>query len=357
MPLPILNFPSITGIAGIVYSISSIQDSGAQACSWGIDQVEQIWQGSRSYTQRLRVLTTNAYVGSIAVINALQSLGIVLGSPYAFPLTSFGATEIDTGSYLQRIIPEMETEDGTSWIVTLEYGPFCIWHELGNSNINYGSFTPLDFPPIVRWSTNKYHRSYPTDINGYPFRNTAGDPLENPPQREESTQCLTLILWNSDYQEPFAQSYRDTINSDVFLGFDPTFVKCKDIDGERLYTSDYGYVWRIKYEFEIRRILVNGIDGAQIVYGWQDLVLNAGFRAFGGANGLVGAPLLPIIIGTVPVTSPMILNQDGTCDVPGNPQDIRNQVGDQTLYLAFNNFPSSEFAGLNIDQNILTNNQ
>jgi hypothetical protein len=361
MPLPLLNNPSIVGAAGVVESITNVQEPGGQSGSWGIDQVEQLWQGSRVYQNRMRLVTTHPYVGFLACVQAIQDLGISIGNYYEFPLPELSLspvfpTEQDTGSFLQRISGEQETDDARQWIFTFDYGPFDIVHELGSSNITYGSVTPLDFPPVVRWSTAKYHRAYTSDVNGNPFINTAGDPLENPPQREESTQCLTLILWNPTYDEPYAQSFRDTINSDVFLGFNPGIVKCKDIDGERLYTSDYGYVWRIKFEFEMRQIVLTDNLGRTTTYGWQDLVLNAGFRAFGGATGQPGA-LLPIIIGQVPVTSPILLRANGTAIIPGAPADVAALNGNQAIFLIFNNFPISEFAGLNIDQNILTQNQ
>lgn len=361
MPLPLLNNPSIIGSAGSIYSITNIQEEGGQSATWGIDQVEQIWQGSRLYQNRLRVLTTHAYVGPAAVLSALVGVGVVLGASYVYPLPeiSFNSvfpTEQDTGSFIQLINVQQETEDGKQWVVTIGYGPFDIWHELGNTNATFGSFNPLDFPAIVRWQTAKYHRYYPQDINGFPYINTAGDPLENPPEREESTQCLTLILWTPTYSEPFAQSYRDTVNSDAFLGFPPNTVKCKDIDGERFYTSDYGYVWRVKYEFEIRQLVLTDQNGISTTYGWQALVLNAGYRAFGGATGVAG-PIAPIVLGGIPVANPVILQPDGTYIAPANFGVVQGLQGLQALYLTFQNFPMSVFANLNIDSSILMDNQ
>jgi hypothetical protein len=356
----LLNFPSVLEPIGDIASISQVQAPGAQGGSWGIDQVGQIWQGSRVYQQVIRVVTSYAYVGPVQIITSLQAIGVVVGAPYVWPIAGYAYTEQDTGSYLQRITPELETEDGKQWLITLDYGPFNIWHELGTSNIQYGSFTPLDFPPIIKWSTNKYHRFYPTDVYGNPFINTAGEPLENPPQREESTQNLRLILWNATptaYDDSFAQSFRDTINGDTFLNYPPGQVKCKDIDGERIFTSDYGYIWRIIYDFEIRQIvLTNIMTGAQVIYGWQDLVLNVGYRAFGGASGVVG-PLAPITIGGNPVPTPAILNPNGTANVPATAAAVQSLLNNPNIWLTFNNYPTVAFAGLNIDQNILTASQ
>ena len=369
MSLPLINNPSVVYSPGAITSIVNAKEPGAQMARFGIDQIGEIWQGSRIYQNRMRVITTNPQFGPLAVLNAIQSFcGVVLGNYYVFPLPEIGvgagvftASEQDTGSFAQAMGAEQTEEDALQWIVTIDYGPFDIVHQLGNSNVQYASFTPLDFPPVVKWSTAKYHRSYPTDVNGNWFINTAGDPLENPPQREESTQNLRLILWNGTYDEPFAQTFRDTINLDTFLGFSPSYVKCKDIDGERIYTSDYGYVWRIIYDFEIRLITItipktSTSAAVTYQYGWQDLVLNLGYRAFGGATGVAG-PLAPIVVGGIPVLSPMLLNQDGTCTVVTDRAQVVTLQDNVQLFLTFNNFPGSTFANLNISQTILTENQ
>lgn len=360
MALPLLNFPSNLNVVGFVDLVENIKGPGSRSLSWGVDQVEQVWQGSRQYQTQMRVITTNAFVTPIQIAFALGGVcGAVLGNYYISPLPELSLNAVvptsqDTGSRLQNIAIEEEAEDGLSWIATLSYGPFDIAHELGTSNAQYGSFTPFDFPPVVKWSTAKYHRSYPTDVTGQPFVNTAGDPLENPPVREESTQCLRIILWNSSYDEPFAQSFRDTINGDTFLGFGPEFVKCRDIDGERLYTTDYGYVWRIVYDFEIRRIAIT-FKGVTTIYGWVEPVLNLGYRSFQPAAG--NGPQ-PIIIGGQQITAPVILNQDGTFTPPANRAAlVANFPGNQQLFVVFQNYPTSTFANLNIDQDILTANQ
>jgi hypothetical protein len=146
--------------------------------------------------------------------------------------------------------------------------------------------------------------------------------------------------------------YIDTINDDMFLGFPPLAVKCKDIDGERVYKLDYFYVWRIKLEFEIRLLTIM-VNGNPTGYGWQSLILNSGFRAFGAGGG----PLAPIIVGGVPVASPVLLDPDGTYKPPGNNADVQARIGDSKYWLPFLNFPASVFANLGINPDILTRNQ
>jgi hypothetical protein len=368
MSLPLLNNPQPLTQVGTVVDVRNKQDPGSQGLVWAVEPVDGIPQGARTYINTLQVITSHAYVGPIAVLNFLEGLGVYLGASYLFPLpefgintTAFGPTEQDTGSFIQQInlTQDQSADDARQWICSLAYGPYDIVHELGNSNIAYGSFTPLDFPSVVKWTTAKYHRYYPTDVNGNPFINAAGDPLLNPPMREESTQILTIILWTPSYSEPFAQSYRDTTNSGTFLGvFEPNTVKCKDIDGRRVYTSDYGYVWEVKYEFEIRRIVISAYNGGgtPVIHGWEDLCLNVGFNCFAGAIGAGGA-LTKILINGQPPSAPVLLNPDGTYTPAASHAALGNLNANQSVYIQFQNYPQSDFDQLNIDPSILTDNQ
>ena len=44
-----LNGPSVLGF-GTITSITNVMDSGTQTASWGIDQMDGSYQGSRLYT-------------------------------------------------------------------------------------------------------------------------------------------------------------------------------------------------------------------------------------------------------------------------------------------------------------------
>lgn len=367
MPLDLLYHPAITAFYGVVVSCTNVMEPGSQGLAWGIGQ-EGVYQGQRTYQNRLRIITTHAYVGPVAIMNFLLGQGVVIGATYVYPIPEFGIganglsflpSETDEGSFLQSVTLEPEGEDGKQWIATLNYDIFCIPHECGTTNIQYCSFDPTDFPYVVQWGTQKYHRYYPTDATGKPFLNAAGDPFQDQPAREESTQILTLINWAGDYDEPFNQTFRDTCNYDEFLGFDQYTVRCKDIDGERVYTADYGYVWKIKYEFEIRVIAIR-VPGQQPQYhGWDDLILNAGFNAFGGATGAPG-PKAAILINGIPPSQPQVLNQNGTIALPPatvTPAQIAALLGNPNIYLQFFSYPTSIFANLGIPPTILTDNQ
>ena len=132
----------------------------------------------------------------------LSALPCRLGDVYRFPLAAGSSSENDTGSFLQSIELDQDSEDGLQWIATLSYDHFDIAHEQGNSLVAYGVFDPLELVPVIEWSENKYERhktqdETPTSAAGVtpvtapqPYINTAGDPLEDPPKTEETRPLL-----------------------------------------------------------------------------------------------------------------------------------------------------------------------
>jgi hypothetical protein len=117
----------------------------------------------------------------------------------------------------------------------------------------------------------------------------------------------------------------------------------------------------------MRQVTINytpqsGGPAVKNVYGWQDLVLNASYYAFGGATGALG-PILPILVNGQPVSHPMILNQDGTCtlispfpNVVGT-IPVQNLKGNQALFIPFYNYPYSDFDDFNFPPDMLSTNQ
>jgi hypothetical protein len=354
MGLIFLLGPSVPNPVGTVTQIVNAKQTGAQGMHWSFQQTGGWYQANRQYTNTLRVFTSSPFVGPIQVQQAVLGIGCVQGAYYRFPLPELNPptaeltpptspTEIDTGSFAQTIEIKQDADDARQWIVTIQYSSFDVAHEFGSSNTQNGSINPLEMAPEVHWSSAKFDSVYPTDLTGQPFRNTVGDPLENPPPREESRQVLNFTRNEAIYIESWAQQYRDSCNSDTFLGFSPYQVKCKDIQGKRIYTADYGYFWQVTYEFEFRIVNIVNQDGSVTTYGFEDLVLNTGLRKLGDD----GKPA-QITIGGSLITSPILLDQDG------------KPITDPTVspvYLVFRNYSTNPFAFLNIPDDILTTNQ
>jgi hypothetical protein len=356
MSLIIINLPKVVASAGTIVSCVNAKPPGP-SMRWSYEQQGGWWIGARRYKLCLLITTSSPLVGPIAIQNYLAGIAAIQGSTYQFPLPELNSpnlpgpiTETDTGSFLQDVNIDQAADDqsGRLWLVTLNYGPFDINHELGTSQQQNGSNNPIESAPQVKWSGAKYEVSYPQDVNGQPFLNTVGDPLENPPKREESRQQLSYIANSPTYDDNWAQAYRDAVNGDVFLGFAPNQVKCKNIEGDRQYTADYGYYWRVSFEFEFRVQTFTDSSGNQTIYGFEDLVLNAGLRQL-NTNGA----LTQIIVNGIPVTNPVPLTKAG---LPLNFTWSQNN-NPNPYFLVFMQYRQQTFANLNINQAILTQNQ
>jgi hypothetical protein len=303
--------------------------------SWSVDDV----RCNRSYSIKLRVTLPQpggSFVGWAQIATYLSNSYAYIGSPYQFPAVASAPTENDTGSFLQSMSGAVEPgSHGFAWIVTLEYGPFDVLNLLGSSHINQGLIDPLDAAWQVYWSTAKYERFKPQDVSDppNPFVNTAGGPLLNPPPFEETRPVLKLIHNEQNYNQSYADIYKDTVNSDVFLGYPPNTVKCMDITGERRWDADWGWAWQVTYIFEFR----DDDDGN----GYYEMVPSLGYMQ--KANG-VGLPV-PILVNGQQPSDAVPLQENGAYSPPADPYLIQFQL-----------FPMIAFESLNIPQDILTQN-
>jgi hypothetical protein len=361
MPLSLLYGPSVVSPYGAIVEVRNAKTSGSQGMDWSFEQFGGWYQGNRKYTNTLRVITNDPRVGPIQIQQFILGMGVLQGSYYQFPLTEYingalsnpagGITEQDTGSFCQTVTIKPETSDGKQWLATFSYSALNIYHEYGSSEAQNGSINPLESAPVVKWSGVIYEITYPQDANGVPFLNTVGDPFENPPKVEEARQSLSFVRNEATYNDNYAQQFRMSLNSDVFLGFQPLQAKCKNIDGERIYSSDYGYYWRVSYEFEFRIAYFYSPSTQQTTtYGFQEIVLNAGLRKL-----LSNGTLSQILVDGTPITNPVALTKDG---VPLNSTWAQSASSNPNpYYLIFQNYPTQAFAQLNIPPNILTQNQ
>lgn len=320
--------------------IVSISDTkGSRALSWS-------GQAGRQYTLEVLVVTNDPTMGPRAVLKALS---LQNGMYYRFPWYANNQlnpspTEWDYASFIQSLDLKEEANDGCQWRATLQFGPFD-WSSqggfTGSGDAADGVSNPFAIPPQVKWSSAKFEKACTVDIHGNPIVNTVGDPFDPPVKRDDSRPILTVTQNQMTFDIGQAQSFKDTVNADTFCGFPPNSVKCADITADRQYSSDWGYYWQVTYEFEIRPVIVvQGATGpVTYQYGWTEQILNAGYRY---ASVTTGTPQ-PVLVSGAPVSSPVCLTQSGQY-VPGN----------SPCYLNFDLYPQSAFAGLPIDQTILS---
>jgi hypothetical protein len=131
MAFNLLHKPVVTG-AGFAEAFDDRADTGRRG-QWAIDGTSCV----RTYSIRLKVIMSTPTMGPIAII---QSLPVQFGDHYKYPLAST-TTETDEGSFLQSVSLDEFTVYGKQCIATLEYAPFDVVHELGNSQISQGSST------------------------------------------------------------------------------------------------------------------------------------------------------------------------------------------------------------------------
>jgi hypothetical protein len=330
MPFKLLKQATVPNPVGTILKVENVRE-GATKSKWG-------WQGGRNYTTKLKVQTSSQYVGAIQVI---QSVAPRYGAFYRWPLVEFGGdplpllpVEQDTGSFLQSIECDPDGDDGVQWIVTLEYTPFDVEHEVGEQDPDGNAIDPTTKRPDVSWGFASSDKSMPMDESDppQPYINTANDPLEDPPQGEEGRPILTISRAEWTYDVDWTKQFVNHVNEDDFLGFEANTVKCRDIPAKLVYDADWGNYWEVTYEFEIR----NDEDGN----GWDELVVNEGYRKLDASGNKV-----VIMISEAPASSPQLLTKDGkdTIDDGGVPYLLR-----------FKRFKRAKFANLKIPDDILT---
>lgn len=321
-----VKFPSVLGFGGVL-SVQEDYASGSRRGSWACDETRI----NRTYSTRIKVQTLASTTGPLGIIN---SLGVKVGDTYRFPLYAAGATEIDTGSFVQSIEVEQESEDSKQWSVTIEYGPFDVPSILGTSYASQGIIDPTARAWEAYWDAAKYRHSKPTDESDppKPYINTAGSALLDPPETEETRPVLKITHVEPIYRDDFAANFKDTVNGDEFLGYPPNVVKCRDIKGEWHWDSDWGIVWLITYEFEFR----DDEDG----FGYDQRVVNQGYQ-YKLAGG--GSPINAVDGQGQPVTDAVLLQLNGD----------KLPTGADPVMLTFKEFPTANFSLLNIPDDIL----
>lgn len=314
-----------TGYVPIVL-IDDDYAAGSRSASWAIDET----RCNRTYTNRVKVEVANPAVGPLSIIGAV---GIYLGDTYRCPLYN-GPYETDTGSFVQSIKADQDSEDNRQWIVTIDYAPFDVVGMLGNSYLNQGIIDPLDRAFEVYWGEPQKYQVYKPQDEGTPpltFKNTAGDGLLDPPAIEETRPVLCFARNESTYDDSYASTFKDTVNKDEFLGYPPNTVKCKDIKGERLYDADFGWYFKVTYMFEFRDDPDNN--------GFTAKIASMGYRELKGGSG----PPVNVVDGSGnQVTDAVPLQEDGHYAPNTDP-----------YFMSFTLYPQVMFVDLNIPDDIL----
>lgn len=157
----------------------------------------------RTYDRTFQVIVDDLNDGVQAVG---QSIGITLGTPY------ITATEIDLGCLVVKIEPERQ-EEWYDWRVRVYYDSVL------NIKEDQQEQNPLFRPARYSWRGRLGEEPVERDLNDEDIVNSARDPFDPPVMRRASSAVLTITRNESNPDLTLMDTYRDTYNSDIFMGF------------------------------------------------------------------------------------------------------------------------------------------
>lgn len=111
--------------------------------------------------------------------------------------------------------------------------------------------SPLDKPAVIKWSTVTEQGDIDEDINGKPITTVNGEPfkgIKKPFSDLKATIQKNFVTFDS----PVFYAYRDTVNSNQFLGFPVGSAKIMRISADQIYDEDFPY-FSITVEVQFRK--------------------------------------------------------------------------------------------------------
>lgn len=279
-------------------------------------KMDRMW--ARAYSRTWRVITDSPYDGAMAVRNAIP-----VGIGAAYVVRDAGGSTIleqDLQSFALEVAAAVEgtADDGCSWLVTVQYGPY---------DANTFPANPIDHPLKISWGFAKYEKVVdetipdPVTTKTKAIVNSAGDYFDPPPTMDDSRPVLRIVRNEQTYSPTLALSWKDTINTDVWNGFAARTVKCGEIPAELRWNQECGYYYEVTYEFEINPS------------GWKKEVLDQGLRKL-----VSGAQQAITDSKGQPVTSPVLLDGSGAPLASGA----------DPVFLQFSIYNEAAFSGLNL---------
>jgi hypothetical protein len=137
---------------------------------------------------------------------------------------------VETKCYLKSRSFTNQSFSKTVWHVTLTWG---------TGEREGGGGDPLQIEAKITWRSEQFQKPAVFDLNGYAIVNSAGDPFDPPPERDDSRWVATVVknlaevpLWLLDYQ--------DAVNSVPFL-IDGLEVEERKAKVQSIEISDWQY--------------------------------------------------------------------------------------------------------------------
>ena len=159
------------------------------------------------------------------------------------------------------------------------------------------------------------------DLDGKPFVNSIGDPLDNIPPRKEHVGLLRIEVDIPLIRLPFIDKFTNAVNSDTFLGAPPETVLIDKISAPEMFENGVRYS-RLSIEFKKKNTInLNIGDGGielpggvsyQKICRWDEVRLNEGYLQY-STDPIDGRRVkTPILDDTGrPVSRPKLLTHKG----------------------------------------------
>lgn len=189
----------------------------------------------RTYRTTWKIETSNPQDDALLVRTTLTAWVGKFGAFYQAP---DGAQ--DTGSWINSINVKCSAPDGKQWIGTIEYAPY---------DPSQFPEDPLKQPAEMSWEFVQDKKVAEEDQDGNPVVNSAGDPFDPPIEYDFSRPILTIVQNQQDFDPDSAEDWNDSLNDDVWMGFDQHTVKVSNITGPRKWDQNIGWYWTVTYQF------------------------------------------------------------------------------------------------------------
>lgn len=209
-----------------------------------IVSVNEIWDRSSSedadrlveFVRTWRVITNDPLDDAKIVRNAPGTPAI--GQPYVT------ATSMALGSKVVKKEATQDQDDPYTWLVKASYS---------NKKKDVPE-NPLDRPPIIRFSAEKYKKPLEQDRDGNAIVNSSGEAFDPPIEKDAHRVVMHYRYNRLDFDPHVFYPFMNTVNDAAFFNFGAGEVKCSNIQAEEKTEGDDTVTfnfWEVSLEFQI----------------------------------------------------------------------------------------------------------
>lgn len=218
-------------------AVLSWNDGPARGGGWTSERKGPIFELVNRRYKRVLVVETDSVDDGPETILATPGLPTI-GSTYAL------GNDLDSIAQCIDLQCEPDPNSPFVWKVTAVYD--------SSRTVDIGLSNPLNLPPEINWSFQKYEFPMQRDALNVPLANSSGERFDPPLTAEISRPVVTITRNEVSYNEVNAIAYQDAVNSDVFGPAQPYQAKISSITAQNQIDIGISY-WRVTYEIEFQK--------------------------------------------------------------------------------------------------------